>query len=75
MLLNRFQWNKCDIIFQLLGASAPDPDGAPLLDPAGGRKSRRPLTQLDTPYYQILENTLRDRRNHGDIGNEFSAAN
>jgi len=34
------------------------PTGTPPLDPAGGLPSPDSLTQLDTPNYQILENTM-----------------
>ena len=35
VLLNGFQWNKCDIIFQLLCVDPQAPTGASPLDPAG----------------------------------------
>jgi len=47
----------CDIIFQLLGVKPQDPHLRPWT-PLGDFRLPEPLTQLDTPNYQILENTL-----------------
>ena len=67
-----FQWNKCDIIFQLLGASSPSPHRGSASGLRWGISAPHPPdlpTQLDTPNYQILENTLVTARTRAAVSN------